>query len=91
MLIIRCPICGPRDHTEFVYEGDATVVYPELDAAPEAWCEAVFLRTNPKGPHLELWHHTQGCRSVLIVERDTVTHEIGAVRLAHPGLQEAVE
>ncbi|MGF1445496.1 MAG: sarcosine oxidase subunit delta [Pikeienuella sp.] len=91
MLRINCPLCGPRDHTEFVYEGDATVCYPALDAKPEAWYEAVFLRKNPRGVHLELWHHTQGCRSVLIVERDTVTHEIHSVRLAHPGMAEAAQ
>ncbi len=90
MLRISCPVCGPRDHTEFVYEGDATVVYPALDAPEEAWFEAVFLRENPRGPHRELWHHVQGCRSVLVVERDTLTHEIGAVRLAHPGMAEAL-
>jgi len=89
MLRLPCPFCGPRDHTEFVYEGDASVVYPALDAAEAAWFEAVYLRENPRGAHLEYWHHVQGCRAVLIVERDTATHEIGAVRLAHPGLAEA--
>jgi sarcosine oxidase subunit delta len=89
MLRIPCPFCGLRDHSEFVYEGDATVDYPALDAPREAWFEAVFLRDNPRGAHLERWHHVQGCRALLIVERDTLTHAIGAVRLAHPGLQGA--
>ena len=35
MLRIPCPFCGTRDHTEFSYEGDATVVYPALDASEE--------------------------------------------------------
>ena len=91
MLRIPCPFCGPRDHTEFVYEGDATVAYPALDASEDAWFEAVFLRENPRGPHEEMWHHTQGCRCLLVVERDTLTHEITGARFAHPGLKEAVE
>lgn len=90
MLRIHCPVCGPRDHTEFSYEGDATVEYPPLDAPTAAWFEAVFLRENPRGPHLELWHHVQGCRSFLVVERDTLTHEITGARLAHPRMAEAL-
>ncbi|MEL6218619.1 MAG: sarcosine oxidase subunit delta [Pseudomonadota bacterium] len=91
MLRIRCPICGLRDHTEFVYEGDATVKYPALDASEDAWFDAVFQRENPRGPHAELWHHTGGCRSLLVVERDTLTHEIRSVRLAHEATAEAIE
>jgi sarcosine oxidase subunit delta len=89
MLRIPCPFCGPRDHTEFTYEGDATVEYPALDASEDEWFEAVFLRDNPRGAHTEYWHHIQGCRAFLVVERNTVTHEITEVRMAHPGMAEA--
>ena len=34
------------------------------------------LRDNPRGPHDELWHHSSGCRRVIKVRRDVVTHEI---------------
>ena len=27
MLRINCPFCGERDHSEFTYGGDATVIY----------------------------------------------------------------
>ena len=91
MIRIDCPFCGLRDHVEFSYEGDATVTYPALDAPEDDWFEAVFLRENPRGPHRELWRHIYGCGSFLEVERDTVTHEIGAVRLCHPGMAKAVE
>ena len=67
------------------------MVFPPLDAPQDAWFEAVYLRDNPRGVHLEYWQHVRGCRAVLIVERDTATHAIGAVRLAHPGLAEGVE
>ena len=86
MLRIPCPYCGVRDHAEFDYGGDATVAWPALEASAEAWVEALYIRDDPKGPHRELWRHARGCRSWLIVERDTVTHEIFSARLAHPGL-----
>jgi sarcosine oxidase subunit delta len=83
MLRIDCPVCGLRDETEFTYGGDASVVLPSIsDASPERWCEAVFVRDNLRGAHRELWHHDLGCRQWLIIERDTLTHEIGACRLA---------
>lgn len=86
MLRIDCPFCGKRDHDEFSYEGDASVVYPAIDNPDEkAWYEAVFLRENPRGQHAEYWYHQQGCKMFLIVERDTVTHEITSVKAAHPG------
>ena len=79
MLRINCPFCGDRDHSEFTYGGDATIVYPALDAPLEAWIDAVYVRANPKGPHRERWQHIIGCRLWLIVERDTLTHEITSV------------
>lgn len=87
MLRIKCPYCGERDHSEFSYEGDATVPWPPLGSDDaDAWHRAVFLRDNPAGRHTEYWHHVHGCRAWLIVERDTTTHEIFAVRAAHPGV-----
>ncbi len=91
MIRINCPFCGMRDHSEFSYGGDATVTYPEMDAPEAEWAEAVYQRTNPRGPHKEYWHHVSGCRAWLIVERNTLTHEMGAVTFAHAGLAKAVE
>ncbi len=91
MIRITCPFCGERDHSEFSYGGDATVAYPALDAPVEDWNAAVYERRNPRGPHKEYWHHLNGCRSWLVVERDTLTHEVGKVEFAHPGLRESVE
>jgi len=83
MLRIRCPVCGMRDETEFSYGGDATLVRPAHDETDaRKWFDYVFLRDNPRGPHREYWHHVHGCRQVLLVERNTLTHEIGAVALA---------
>jgi len=86
---LPCPVCGPRPVSEFTYEGDATVVRPPLDADADAWFAAVYQRENPRGPHSELWHHIQGCRSFVRVERDTTTHELHGARLVSPAGDEA--
>ena len=87
---IPCPFCGERDAAEFTYEGDATVEYPALDAPAEDWLAAVYLRENPKGRHREMWRHVLGCRAFVIVERDTLTHEVFGAALAHPGMAKVV-
>ena len=83
MLRIPCPICGLRDETEFSYIGDATVARPpQEETNPQVWYDYVFMRDNPRGPHREYWHHVHGCRQIVEVTRDTLTHEITACRLA---------
>ncbi|PVH27317.1 sarcosine oxidase subunit delta [Pararhodobacter oceanensis] len=85
MIILNCPFCGPRDHSEFDYGGDGSITYPSLDAPVEDWHAAVFLRDNICGVQTETWQHTQGCRMWLLVERDTMSHEVHSIRPAHPG------
>ncbi len=84
-MIIDHPLLGPRDASEFVYLGDASLLNrPDADA-PEAaarFFEYLYLRDNPAGHHRELWYHAHGDRSWLIVTRDTLTHEVLAVELA---------
>ena len=83
MLRLSCPVCGERDETEFTYEGDASVQRPDpAERDLSVWHDAVFIRDNPRGAHREYWHHLHGCRSLLIVERDTLTHAISGCRLA---------
>ncbi|MGI9498700.1 MAG: sarcosine oxidase subunit delta [Geminicoccaceae bacterium] len=91
MIRISCPFCGVRDHSEFSYGGDGSIVYPALDASPEAWHEAVFQRENICGVQTETWQHVGGCRMWLLVERDTTTHDIHSVRPAHSGMAKALE
>jgi sarcosine oxidase subunit delta len=86
VLRIPCPFCGERDHSEFTYGGDATVVYPDLSAPIEAWIDAAYVRSNPKGAHRERWHHSDGCRLWLVVERDTLTHAITRVTPARAAI-----
>jgi heterotetrameric sarcosine oxidase delta subunit len=83
-MLIPCPFCGPREHSEFAYGGDATVRRPR-EAEPvwgPAWQAYVYERANPRGPHLEYWQHVQGCRQWLVVSRDTLTHEVLSSELA---------
>jgi len=75
MIRIDCPICGLRDETEFTYGADANVRRPAMDEAEmQPWLDYVFFRDNPRG-----W---QGCRQWLVVERNTLTHEIRSCDLA---------
>jgi sarcosine oxidase, subunit delta len=78
MLLIRCPWCGERDEVEFSYGGQAEVRYPAEPAelADEEWAAFLFFRDNPKGPFVERWVHTHGCRRWFDVVRDTVSNEI---------------
>ena len=80
-MLIHCPICGHRDTHEFTYAGDAQRQFPALDAGTDEWSAHVYQRANPMGRHIEFWQHTSGCRAVLAVERDTVTHQILETRL----------
>ena len=82
MIRIPCPFCGDRDHSEFTYGGDGSINYPALDASADDWLKAVYQRRNIRGGQTESWHHVQGCRQWLVLERNTLSHEIGACRLA---------
>ena len=42
----------------------------------------VYLRDNPAGPIAEHWYHAQGCRTWIVVTRDTATHRIEGAVLA---------
>ena len=76
-MLITCPYCGPRDLAEFSYQGDANRVRPDPASTDQAaWNAYVFERLNPAGPHREYWQHAGGCRSHLLVVRDTTTHEV---------------
>jgi sarcosine oxidase subunit delta len=75
MLIIACPNCGPRPEIEFRYGGEAHVPRP---AAPEslddqAVADRLYLRSNPKGLHVERWRHAHGCGKFFNAVRDTTS------------------
>ncbi len=74
MFLIPCPWCGARDQSEFRCGGEAHIVRPSDPASlsDEAWADYLFMRTNPKGLHHELWCHAHGCGRWFHVARDTV-------------------
>ncbi|MCK6452329.1 MAG: sarcosine oxidase subunit delta [Alphaproteobacteria bacterium] len=84
---IDCPWCGLRDEIEFAYRGDATVRRPPADAGIDAFYEYVYLRDNPRGWHVEWWHHAAGCRQWIKVVRHTTTHAIHATAKADEDMQ----
>ena len=47
------------------------------------WRRYLYEKSNPAGWQTERWFHTAGCRCFLIVERNTMTNEIRAVRGAN--------
>jgi sarcosine oxidase subunit delta len=78
-MLLRCPHCGERDHTEFGYVREAGAAgVSDIDAAlgDEALFGHFYLRRNEKGAHREVWQHLYGCRTVFVLERDTLTHEL---------------
>ncbi|MGE0502344.1 MAG: sarcosine oxidase subunit delta [Rhizobiaceae bacterium] len=88
---ISCPFCGDRELAEFACLGDAAPSRPavasdaiESPEAAAAFHDYVYLRDNPAGDMREYWYHGGGCRSWLVVERNTLTHAIRSVRAA-PG------
>jgi len=83
---IDCPWCGKRDEAEFQYQGDATVVRPGPKASAEAFFKYVYVRDNPRGWHIEWWHHIAGCRQWVKVVRHTLSHEIHATGKPHDKL-----
>ncbi len=77
---ITCPCCGPRMVEEYTIMGDASLLNRPEGGADY---EYTYLRDNPAGRHRELWYHEQGCRSWLVVERDTTTHEVFGTELVN--------
>ena len=84
-MIIPHPLLGPRDASEFVYLGDASLIKRpdwQADDAADQFHDYLYLRDNPAGLHRELWYHEQGDRAWLVVTRNTLTHEITHVEMA---------
>jgi len=73
-MIISCPHCGPRDSSEYYFRGEAALRRPDYEEGTAAFADHVYGRVNPAGPQTEHWYHAAGCRSWLLVERDTRTH-----------------
>lgn len=81
MFLITCPFCGEREESEFSYGHEAHIKRPEdpESLSDAEWADYLFMRKNTKGPHLERWVHTAGCRRWFNVARNTHTNEILAI------------
>ncbi len=79
MLLIFCPHCGPRNDSEFTYQGQFRV-RPGVDTARAAWRQYLYFESNTADWATERWFHRSGCRRFLIVERHTVSNAIRKVR-----------
>jgi len=79
-MLIPCPHCGIRPVEEFTFLGDAKPQRPQSNdpATMDQWFDYVYLRDNPRGLFDEYVHHSGGCRSWMVVTRNTETHEIKA-------------
>ena len=82
MLQITCPWCGAREETEFRYGGEGKAIPAEANDAE--WARVLYYRSNPAGARAERWIHVHGCRQWFHVVRNTLTHEIIAVRPLTP-------
>jgi methylglutamate dehydrogenase subunit B len=82
---IDCPHCGERNASEFLYKGDASIERPQTPDQ-DAFFDFLYIRRNEAGPMKEYWFHAGGCRSWLIVTRNTVTHQITGVEAARAAL-----
>lgn len=76
-LMIDCPNCGRRPHTEFWFGGETPPrAGPGETVDPEEDFRRVWLHDNVAGVQEERWFHHAGCRTWLTVRRDTRTNEI---------------
>ena len=90
-MLITCPYCGPRDSSEYSYQGDANRTRPDpVSTDRAAWNAYVYDRVNTAGDHREFWQHAGGCRAHLVVVRNTLTHHISSVSFARDAGQPGV-
>jgi sarcosine oxidase subunit delta len=80
MIVLPCPLCGPRNVSEFRYVGEVSERPDANETGIEEWRAFLYARNNPAGWTTEAWYHSAGCRQHFVVERHTVTNEVRASR-----------
>ena len=76
MLLIRCPYCEQDlPELEFAYAGEAHIARPQdpSSVSDEEWRDFLFIRSNPRGVHVERWRHVNGCARFFNAARETVS------------------
>jgi heterotetrameric sarcosine oxidase delta subunit len=77
--LLRCPLCGPREVTEFRYGGEVQA-RPAPGSPIAVWSAYLYGRRNIAGIERAWWLHRDACRRWFQVERDTRTNAV--VRVA---------
>ncbi len=75
MIQLPCPWCGPRNVSEFGYQGEATIRPDVATATADQWRRYLYFRRNAFGWVVETWYHSAGCRRFFKVRRHTGTNE----------------
>lgn len=84
MLVIECPVCGPRNSSEFSYSG-LIKPRPTGTADPAEWRRYLYEQNNFADFAKERWFHVNGCRRFIDVVRSTVTNEIESLEIVGSG------
>jgi heterotetrameric sarcosine oxidase delta subunit len=84
--VLTCPICGPREVTDFAFGGELSS-RPKQPPGFRELCEYNYFRRNVAGVQREWWYHRSGCRTWFQADRDTRTNEV--LRVGLPGSFEA--
>jgi heterotetrameric sarcosine oxidase delta subunit len=77
--LLRCPNCGPREATEFVFGGEVVRRPSGETPGRRELSSYLYFRTNAAGRQREWWFHSAGCERWLIATRDTGSGEIESV------------
>lgn len=75
MLLVPCPVCGPRNSADLVSKGES-VTRPDPNATSHVeWRSYLYLRSNTAGWTTETWYCRDGCQQYFTLERNTITNE----------------
>jgi len=75
MKLMRCPLNGERNISEFVYGGEVAAMPDPKGCSDAEWADYLFGRDNARGLVREWWCHA-ATTYWFIAERDTATDEI---------------
>jgi heterotetrameric sarcosine oxidase delta subunit len=77
MVLLKCPVCGERNVTEFRYGGEYNPRPSKpLETADSDWADFIYMRDNKLGVQTEWWYHRSGCGIWFMAERHTKTNEV---------------
>ncbi|MEO0367904.1 MAG: sarcosine oxidase subunit delta [Pseudomonadota bacterium] len=75
MKLLRCPLNGVRNITEFTYGGEYHDMPEPLAVSSEDWAEYVFFHDNKAGDVYEWWCHTASS-FWFIAHRNTISDQV---------------